>query len=145
MFTTSWTNYRYSPWWLQLVTAVAIVLILIAVPVKIYNWATSPSSEIASTINPDAAALAQQGINLLRTAIEQGRRERDEDRGMINKHETQIKSNGDDIKSLKASAQTDPKVLKAMQDDIDALKKLMAVPPVPLVPMSAAETPNKTA
>jgi hypothetical protein len=144
MFTTSWRNYRYSPWWLQLITAVAIVLIVTAVPVKLYNWATSPPSEIASTINPDAAALAKQGISLLRTAIEQMQKVQAEDRGMLNSHSMQIKSNTDDIQSIKAAQQSNPETFKDLQDEVEALKKVIAVPPVPLTPMSATSAPTKT-
>lgn len=115
-------------------------------------WGTSSSVEqqalpetvVVAPLNPDATSLSQQAISILRAALEQSRLERAEDRGMINTHTGEIKSVKQDLSTLKTKAETDPKVLKGLQDDLAAIKKIMAVPPVKLVPMSARESTDKT-
>jgi len=101
-------------------------------------------AKAAISLGQDAAAKSQEGISVLRDAFEQLHQQQLELRGAVNTLAEQTKVNTSDINSVKAAQQVDPKILQRMQEDIDGVKKIMAIPPVKLAPMSALEAPNKT-
>jgi hypothetical protein len=128
---------------------IAGILLVIGLVVWFY-WPNSASvrtakpltptqqTQTSTTVNPDATALFDQAVKLLSIALEQNKKERVEDRRMIDVHT-------DEIKGVKASTQTDPKLLEMLRNDIEALKKLNATPAPALKPMSALEEVKKTA
>lgn len=104
----------------------------------------TPASVSATALNPDSATLAQQGISLLKSAYEQVLKHQVDQSTMLNAHTGEIKLIKEELVAIKTRTQTDPKVTKGFQDDLDAIKKLMAVPPVKLTPMSVLDSKTPT-
>ena len=101
------------------------------------NWATSPASEVVNaSVNQDAAALALQALEQLRIGLVKMQKGQDDQGNMLIKHDTQIKSHTDDLKTLKAQQLSNPETLKGLQDEVKALKEFNARPPLQLTPTS---------
>ena len=102
---------------------------------------------IASTApSSDALGLVDQNIDHLVTGYELSQKSLSEVRAMTSTNTSDIKAVKTDMGVVKEIiSKDDPKLMKSLRDSLERIKKIMAVPPVPLTPVSALEEQNKAA